>query len=421
MVRKTTRRGRRVLVLDFTFTKPDGTQGRYRRDASVQTAAAAQTEETARRMGATLFGDPEILCGPNGQPLRAAEATAPAPAEPTFADTVTRYFSEYAPSVLTPSTLDGYQSRLRTRVLPRLGELPLSTAFEIPRSREIDVAMVAEGVSQSVRHQTFLALRSVARFAVEGKLLSTLPPFLPLPKRGKHVPTAPAPAEVAALIDAAASPEHQLVILLAAHAGLRQGEIRALRCGDCELDKNRLVVRLSKYRSHTKLPKSGHEREVPLTAQLRAALLAAGVDQRPRDEAAARTSRGKPWGDHGPWTVFQATLQRLGLPPSRLHGLRAFFVTALLNGRVPAHVVRELVGHGDLATTQRYAAVVAADRGSAVTVLDDAYRGAQGGEERETKRPHRAGKARRPSTLLARLRRRRSAGNSPETGRADAA
>jgi site-specific recombinase XerD len=31
-----------------------------------------------------------------------------------------------------------------------------------------------------------------------------------------------------------------------------------------------------------------------------------------------------------------------------LHALRAFFVTTLLNGRVPTHVVRELVGHSSI-------------------------------------------------------------------------
>jgi site-specific recombinase XerD len=47
-------------------------------------------------------------------------------------------------------------------------------------------------------------------------------------------------------------------------------------------------------------------------------------------------------------------LKRVNLPAGRLHALRAYFVTTLLNGHVPVHVVRELVRHGDLATTQRY-------------------------------------------------------------------
>ena len=95
MVRRTTRRGKRVLVIDFTYTKPDGTEGRYRRDAAVQTTAAAQTEDAARRMGATLHGDPEILCGSNGQPLTpvspAPSREAPKAQQPTFGETVTRY------------------------------------------------------------------------------------------------------------------------------------------------------------------------------------------------------------------------------------------------------------------------------------------------------------------------------------------
>src|SRR5262249_5513354 len=159
--------------------------------------------------------------------------------------------------------------------------------FDVARSREIDVAMIEAGLCQGSRRNAFLALRSVGKFAVEAKILSLAPTFLPLPKRGKRVPSAPPASDVAALIDAASCPQQRLVILLAAHAGLRRGEIRALRCGDCELDRDRLVVRLSRYRSHTGTTKSGHEREVPLTPQLRAALLEAGVDKRPRDEYAA--------------------------------------------------------------------------------------------------------------------------------------
>src|ERR687885_1827625 len=100
MVRKTIRRGKRVLVLDFKYTKPSGEEGRYRRDAAVQTAAAAQTEEAARKLGATLFGDPNILCGPNGVPLRPVEPAPEPPREPSFREAVDRFLTEYAPSAM---------------------------------------------------------------------------------------------------------------------------------------------------------------------------------------------------------------------------------------------------------------------------------------------------------------------------------
>ena len=47
MVKKRSRRGKRVWVIDFTYTKPDGMKGRYRRDAEVQTAAAARWRRAA--------------------------------------------------------------------------------------------------------------------------------------------------------------------------------------------------------------------------------------------------------------------------------------------------------------------------------------------------------------------------------------
>lgn len=428
MVRRTTRRGKRVLVIDFTYTKPDGTEGRYRRDAAVQTTAAAQTEDAARRMGATLRGDPEILCGSNGQPLTpVSPAPEPeAPKEPTFGETYERYVLEYGPSAFAPSTLCGYRERITTHVLSTFRALPVSEAFDVARSRKLDVAMIERGLSAGTRRMTFNALRSVARFAVEVKILPREPAYLPLPPSTRRVPTAPLPCDVAAVIDAARYPEHRLVFLLAAHAGLRKGEIRGLRCGDCELDLNRLVVRVALWKAHTGTPKSGHEREVPLTPQLGEALLAAGVDKRPRGECAALSTLGKPWGSTGPYLAFQRTLRRLNLPHERLHALRAFFVTTLLNGLVPAHVVRELAGHGNLATTQVYAATVAGDRGAAVGALERAYQGAV----RERVQPAQVASAPAPAKgrrrgrtrvglRIRELRRRvigrRSGGNKPET------
>ncbi|APR78505.1 Hypothetical protein A7982_03852 [Minicystis rosea] len=169
------------------------------------------------------------MCGPNGVALRPTEAPAPEPPpEPMFGVVVDRYLTEYAPSAISPSTLDGYRSKLRTHVTPRLRDLPVSEAFEVAKSREIDVAMVEAGCAVSTRRQVFLALRSVARFAVEAKILTQEPKYLKLPKCGKRVPTAPSSQDVAAMIDCATRPEHRLVILLAAHAGLRKG-----RSGPC--------------------------------------------------------------------------------------------------------------------------------------------------------------------------------------------
>jgi hypothetical protein len=44
-VRGETRRGETRLVIDINYRRPDGTTGRYRKDAQVQTITAARAEE----------------------------------------------------------------------------------------------------------------------------------------------------------------------------------------------------------------------------------------------------------------------------------------------------------------------------------------------------------------------------------------
>src|SRR5262249_26399553 len=143
------------------------------------------------------------------------------PGEPTFGETVMRWLAEYAPSVLRYSTRSNYGSHLRAHATPTLGHLTVSAAFDPARLREIDVAMVEGGASVSLRRNTAAALRSVARFALEAKILTQAPAFPRPPKRGKRVPTAPAAGDVALVIDAAPHAEHRLALLLAAHGGLR--------------------------------------------------------------------------------------------------------------------------------------------------------------------------------------------------------
>ena len=244
MVHKRTRRDKRVLVIDFTYTKPDGTTGRYRRDAAVQTMAAAHAEETARKLGATLFGDPEVTCGPNGVPLRPTEPTPEPAREPTFGEVVERYFAEYAPSAMAPSTLDGYRSKLRAHFVSRFGELPVSEAFDIAKSREVDVVLVDAGASASTRRNLLLGLRSVARFAVEAKILAKPPEFFTLPRCGKRIPSAPPAEDVALLIEAARYPEHRLLFLLGPALLVRLDRLMLARLGRTLLDRRWRAHRL---------------------------------------------------------------------------------------------------------------------------------------------------------------------------------
>jgi integrase len=67
-------------------------------------------------------------------------------------------------------------------------------------------------------------------------------------------------------------PRAYLLVLLAAEAGLRLGEMVALEWGDINFIKGQLCVQRSAWKGQIASPKGGRLRYVPLTARLRAAL-----------------------------------------------------------------------------------------------------------------------------------------------------
>jgi len=294
-----------------------------------------------------------------------------------------KYLAESAPSPLKASPRFHSTSAINAWLKPHLGELPIR-AINAKAVRDLEREMARAGLGPSGKRAYLIALYSVVKkYAVEAELLDKVPKLPPLPKAGRTIPCVMSLADFTSLLEkGGAMREHRLLFLLAGHGGLRRSEIRALRCRDVELANNRLVVRTALYATIEDKPKSGHEREVPLTPELREALVAARVDERDGAQRVALTSKGKPWPQSSLRPVFLRALQRAGLTKWRLHDLRHFFVTALLNAGVPAHVVRELAGHSDLATTQRYAHATARDRSAAITALSAACAAVPGSSRR---------------------------------------
>src|SRR5205823_598785 len=72
----------------------------------------------------------------------------------------------------------------------------------------------------------------------------------------------------------AADPEWRPMFTLALRMGLRIGELRALHWDDVDLVAGRLVVRRCDWRGHVGTPKSGRNRELPLSGDALAALKA---------------------------------------------------------------------------------------------------------------------------------------------------
>jgi integrase len=93
---------------------------------------------------------------------------------------------------------------------------------------EMDATMVEQGLSIGTRRNTIVCFRSILSGAHEaGKLPTGIPKLPRLPKLGRTVLKTLTKEQVEKLL-AAAHPQGRLAMGLAAYAGLRAGEVRAL-------------------------------------------------------------------------------------------------------------------------------------------------------------------------------------------------
>jgi hypothetical protein len=179
MIRKVERRGETRLVVDITWKKKDGTQGRYRRDAEVQTMAAARAEERRILANIAQYGDAY-----EPKPEAPKDESKPAPSTSIrFTEAVDSFRKGKAITNLKPSTRKGHEEILETRLLPRFGKRPISSiGFE--DASALDAEMVKEGLSVSRRRNVLIVLRSILGAACDAGKLPELPKLPRLPRSG---------------------------------------------------------------------------------------------------------------------------------------------------------------------------------------------------------------------------------------------
>jgi integrase len=161
--------------------------------------------------------------------------------------------------------------------------------------------------------------------------------------------------EVEALIRAAASPNDAALLATAAYAGLRLGELRALRWRDVEFGKRLIYVRRSYVQRDESTPKSGRVRSVPMIDQVARAL-----DELSRrewfagdDDLVFCNDVGDHFEDSALRRRFYAARARAGLKAIRFHDLRHTFGTLAVQV-FPLSDVKAYMGHADIATTMIY-------------------------------------------------------------------
>lgn len=355
-VRREERNGEFRWVIDISYRTIAGKAKRYRRDAQVQLKKAAESENRRLEDHLAKVGTLEEVDAP------------PEPEAVTFAEAVKHFRATHMKSALKPTTRIGYNVQLDKLLLPRFGALPLE-AIDRQAIALLDAELVDEGLAPSTRARFHIVLRSVLRTAVNADLLAAMPALPRLPKSGRKAVNPMRRADLDAILAAAAATA-RLAFQLAAFAGLRAGEVRGLRWPDVDLEAGALTVRRSISAGFETTPKSHHQRRIPMSKTLRAALEAARPATGSPWAPVTRTRDGKPWGENGLNQAFKRAMERAERKGWSFHDLRHFFVTELFRNRAPAIAVQQLAGHADLTTTQRYADFDADDLRSAIECID---------------------------------------------------
>ena len=178
------------------------------------------------------------------------------------------------------------------------------------------------------------------------------------------------------LLRTAGGERFEALYVLAVTAGLRIGELLALRWQDVDLEAGGPTLRVRRTKSTAKsgpgftTPKNGKGRFISLTQRAVEALKAHRAAQN-----VERLKAGSLWQDNGlvfctyggrpldshnvSRTSFKPLLERAGLPNIRFHDLRHTCATLLLSRGHHPKLVQELLGHASVALTlDRYSHVM---------------------------------------------------------------
>jgi len=150
------------------------------------------------------------------------------------------------------------------------------------------------------------------------------------------------------------------IVLLGLNTGLRKGELFDLSWSDINLKIKTLTVQ-------GETSKSGETRYIPLNAdavsilkQWREQNTSAGYVFPAKDGKRLRSIQ----------TSWENVIKDSKIKNFRFHDLRHSFASKLVMKGVPLNTVRELLGHGDLKTTLRYAHLAPDHKADAVALLN---------------------------------------------------
>jgi integrase len=251
-----------------------------------------------------------------------------------------------------PSAVRSYDAALRHRVLVSLGAKRLA---DIQRRdvQQLADELLDEGLDPSTVRNVLMPLRVIFRRAIEDGDVAVNPTaHLRLPAvRGRRERIA-SPDEARRLLEAL-SDRDRPVWATALYAGLRRGELMALRWEDVDLATGVIRVQRAydeKGRVHVEPKSRAGRRTVPIVGALRDELLAHRSRESRNAGLVFGPSPDTPLVTSNLWRRAQVAWRRAGLDPIGLHEARHTFASVLIAAGVNAKAITTYMGHASIQT-----------------------------------------------------------------------
>jgi integrase len=275
---------------------------------------------------------------------------------------------------IKPSTFESYERMIRNHIKPALGHRKLKNLapdhVQYFYQSKLDAGL-APGTVRLMHGILHKALEQAVKWGVVSRnVCRAVTPPKPNPEEIR-----PLDAEQSKrMLEASRGNRLEALYILAITAGLRIGELLALKWEDVDLETGALRVRRTRSQAKTgptfTAPKNGKGRSIILTRRAVEALKAHKAAQNAErlklgdlwedNNLVFCTTAGKPLDFRNVATAsFKPLLKKAGLPDIRFHDLRHTCATLLLSRGHHPKLVQELLGHASVAITlDRYSHVL---------------------------------------------------------------
>jgi integrase/recombinase XerD len=191
---------------------------------------------------------------------------------------------------------------------------------------------------------------------------------IPRPKKHLQLPKVLGEDELRRLFASPKNLKHKAILFVAYSAGLRVSEVINLRLQDIDRERKQLFIHCSKGK------KDRYVRLSPMVLDVLEQYYKMS-EVKPTNYVFEGTEKGKPYTSRSAQQIFTDAKNKAGISKSlSFHNLRHSFATHLLEKGVDVLFIKEILGHFNIETTQRYLHVKKEFLINIESPLDDLYR-----------------------------------------------